>query len=115
MFDFATFAVLLWVLKADMVQFRTAWFLESVVSATLIVLVVRTRRPMWKSRPSRWLTLATLLAIFVTISLPWLPFADLLGFAPPSAPTLIAIAVIIACYGIAAEVAKAMFYRRRGG
>jgi len=50
-FDFLTFGVLLWLLRASPTQFRTGWFLESVVSASLIVLVVRTRRRFFQSRP----------------------------------------------------------------
>jgi hypothetical protein len=52
-FDFLTFGVLLWPLHATPGPFRTGWFLESVVSAALIVLVVRTRKPFFQSRPGR--------------------------------------------------------------
>ena len=48
-FDYLTFGVLLW-LGATMEQFRTGWFIESIVSAALVVLVVRSRRPFFKSR-----------------------------------------------------------------
>ncbi|HEY5530363.1 MAG TPA: magnesium-translocating P-type ATPase, partial [Candidatus Anoxymicrobiaceae bacterium] len=54
-FDFATFGVLLWVLHASPTQFRTGWFVESVISASMIVLVIRTRRLAIKSRPSKYL------------------------------------------------------------
>ena len=53
-FDYLTFAVLIW-LHANVGQFRTGWFIESIVSAALIVLVVRSRRPFFKSRPSKLL------------------------------------------------------------
>ena len=64
-FDYLTFGVLLFVLPAIMGQpnitsritnsklFQTGWFVESVCSAALIVLVIRTRNRFWKSRPSR--------------------------------------------------------------
>jgi Mg2+-importing ATPase len=42
-FDYVTFGVLLW-LHATIGQFRTGWFIESIVSASLIVLAVRSRR-----------------------------------------------------------------------
>ena len=48
-FDYLTFGALLW-LNATTEQFRTGWFIESIVSAALIVLVVRTRRPFFRSR-----------------------------------------------------------------
>src|SRR6476660_8246529 len=48
-----TFGVLLWFLQAGVEEFRTGWFVESVISASVIVLVVRSRRPFMRSRPSR--------------------------------------------------------------
>jgi Mg2+-importing ATPase len=49
LFDYLTFGVLLFLLHADTDQFRTGWFAESVISASLIVLVIRTRQPFFKS------------------------------------------------------------------
>jgi len=48
-FDYLTFGALLWLLHASETQFRTGWFMESVISASLIVLVIRSRRPLFKS------------------------------------------------------------------
>ena len=56
-FDYLTFGALIW-LNATVQQFRTGWFIESILSAALIVLVVRTRRPFFRSRPSKLLALA---------------------------------------------------------
>ena len=52
-FDYLTFGVLLLILQATQDQFRTGWFLESVISASLIVLVIRSRNPFFKSRPAK--------------------------------------------------------------
>ena len=51
-FDYATFGVLLLVLHASPAEFRTGWFIESVASASLVVLVIRTRRPLFRSAPA---------------------------------------------------------------
>ncbi len=51
-FDYVTFATLLIILNSTVGQFRTAWFIESAISASLIVLVIRTRKPFFKSKPS---------------------------------------------------------------
>ncbi len=69
-FDYLTFGVLIWMLKATPEQFRTGWFLESVISASLIVLVVRSRRPFFKSPPSRALLATTLAVVVMTLLLP---------------------------------------------
>jgi P-type Mg2+ transporter len=109
-FDYLTFGVLLW-LHATVAQFRTGWFIESIVSASLVVLVVRSRRPFFKSRPSKLLMLATATIVLVTALTPYLPFAGVLGFQPMPAHFYPIIAAIIAAYIAAAELAKLIFYR----
>ncbi|HTN05029.1 MAG TPA: magnesium-translocating P-type ATPase [Planctomycetaceae bacterium] len=109
-FDFLTFGVLLLVLHADQATLRTGWFVESVVSAALVVLVIRSRRPFWRTRPGRGLLIGTVLVALATIALPYLPFADDLGFAPLPALTLAAMLAIVAMYAASAELVKHWFY-----
>lgn len=111
-FDYLTFGALLW-LNATVQQFRTGWFIESIVSAALIVLVVRTRRPFFRSRPSSLLALATLGAVIVTVLIPYLPFAAVLGFGIVPAHFYPILALIILAYVISTEMAKYIFYRQR--
>ena len=80
-FDYLTFGALLFVLHATQDQFRTGWFLESVISASLIVLVIRSRKPFFKSRPSQYLFMATLLVVVVTLILPFTPLGEIFGLA----------------------------------
>lgn len=110
-FDYVTFGVLLWILQAGPEQFRTGWYMESVVSACLIVLVIRTRRPFYRSAPGRNLLLATLAIVGVTLVLPYTPVAALLGFVPLPLPFLALLACIVVLYVAGAEVAKRIFYR----
>jgi hypothetical protein len=86
-------------------------FIESIVSASLIVLVVRSRRPFFKSRPSKLLMLATAAIALVTALTPHLPFAGMLGFQPMPAHFHPIIALIVVAYIVAAELAKLLFYR----
>ena len=79
-FDYLTFGVLLWLLRASPEQFRTGWFQESVISASLIVLVIRTRRPFYQSRPGKYLFAATLVIIGLTMLLPYTPLAPMFAF-----------------------------------
>ncbi|MGC8880242.1 MAG: magnesium-translocating P-type ATPase, partial [Anaerolineae bacterium] len=69
-FDYLTFGVLLFILRVSQDQFRTGWFLESVISASLIVLVIRSRRPFYKSRPAKYLLIATLFVVLVALVVP---------------------------------------------
>lgn len=111
-FDYLTFGLLLWVLHSTTGQFRTGWFVESVLSASLIVLVIRTRRPCHTSRPSSTLLIATLLTGLVTLLLPMTPVGTVLGFEPLSAIFWLALAGILSAYVVAAELAKRRFYAR---
>jgi Mg2+-importing ATPase len=111
-FDFLTFGVLLLVLHATQVQFRTGWFLESVVSASLIVLVIRSRRPSFKSRPGKYLLMATLSIVVVTVIVPFTPFAKIFGFSPLPFSFLLLIGIIVLLYIIAAEMTKTVFYKK---
>jgi Mg2+-importing ATPase len=113
-FDYLTFATLLWLLHAGQSEFRTGWFTESVLSASVIVLVIRTRRPFWRSRPSTKLALATGLVWLVTLALPYTPVGRLFHFVPLPAAFLAVIGVLLVLYVGAAEVAKHFFYRIEG-
>ncbi len=114
-FDYLTFGALLLLLGASAAQFRTGWFVESVISAALIVLVVRTRRPFFKSKPGKYLFTATLLIVAVTLLLPFMPFAGIFGFTLPPLSFLVVLAGISILYIAAAEIAKKLFYARIRG
>ena len=111
-FDFVTFGALLWLLKANQPQFHTGWLLESVVSATLVVFVLRTRKPALRSKPGKALMVATLLVVLATVTLPYTPLAAPLGLAPLPPLYLLTIVVIVLGYLVSAEFTKRWFYRR---
>jgi Mg2+-importing ATPase len=111
-FDYLTFGLLLLVLRANEGQFRTGWFLESVISASLIVLVIRSRKPFFRSRPGKHLLIATLSIAVITIVLPFTPLGKVFGFSPLSLSTYLLLLLIVVVYIIAAEIAKTIFYKR---
>ena len=111
-FDYLTFGVLFLILHASIEEFRTGWFMESVISASMIVLVIRTRGPFLKSKPGKALLTATLLVAVVTILFPYTPMGTLFGFAPIPLIYLLTLLLIVVLYIISAEVAKKIFYRR---
>ncbi|HZP82176.1 MAG TPA: magnesium-translocating P-type ATPase [Chthonomonadaceae bacterium] len=115
LFDYLTFGALLFLLHATPTQFRTGWFLESVISAASIVLVIRTRRPFFRSRPGAHLRAATLLIVALTAALPFTPLAGLFGFTPLPLPFLLVLALIVLLYMAMAEIVKRLFYRRERG
>jgi Mg2+-importing ATPase len=116
LFDFATFGVLLWLLHAGPVEFRSGWFVESLATQTLVIFVIRTRRtPSWRSRPSRPLLLTTLTCAAVGVVLPFTPLAGLFGFTPLPPAFLGILAGMVAVYLALAEAGKAWCYRPRVG
>ena len=112
-FDYLTFGVLFFILHASPEEFRAGWFLESVISASLVVLVVRTRMPFFKSIPGKYLLATTLLVISVTLVLPFISVGrKLFGFTALPISFLILMGVIVALYIISAEVLKKVFYKK---
>ncbi len=109
-FDYLTFGALLFLFGARPVAFRTAWFVESVVSAASVVLVVRSRLPLGRSRPGRSLLKATAFCLGATVLLPFSPLARPLGLAPPQPMVLLLIAAIVLIYVVSAEILKRWFY-----
>jgi len=111
-FDYLTFGLLLLILRANEVQFRTGWFLESVISASIIVLVIRSRKPFFRSRPGKYLLIATLSIVAITIILPFTPLGNVFGFGQLSFTTYLLLMLIVVLYIIAAEITKRFFYKR---
>jgi Mg2+-importing ATPase len=114
-FDYLTFIVLLRLLHATPTEFRTGWLVESVLSAALIVLVVRSRRPFFRSKPGRTLLFATAGVAAATLLLPYLPFSALLGLTPLPLSTLAILGLIVAGYILSGELVKRLFYRLAEG
>ena len=110
-FDYLTFGVLLLVLDATPEQFRTAWFLESVISAAVIVLIIRTRQPFFRSKPGKYLFMVTLLIVGLTLFLPFTPVAKVFGFIPLPTSFILFVGIIVGLFMVAAEVTKGIFYR----
>jgi Mg2+-importing ATPase len=110
LYDFLTFYVLLHFFHASEVLFHTGWFVESLATQTLVLFVIRTAGNPLKSRPSRWLTLNTLVVVAVGLALPWSPLAGLLGFTPLPLPFLFFLGLSTITYLVLVEAAKRKFF-----
>jgi Mg2+-importing ATPase len=111
-FDYIAFGVLIFVLQSPMDVFRTGWFIESVISASFIVLVIRSRRPFFKSYPGKYLLLTTIVIVSAALILPFTPLGGLFGFAKPPLSVLLLMSIIVVLYIILGEMVKGIFYKR---
>jgi len=117
-FDYTTFFVMLYVFgcwdPAKASLFQTGWFVESLLTQTLIIHVIRTNRiPFLQSRASWPLTMTTLLVIAVGIALPYSPLAPALGFTPLPPLYWPIIAVTMFAYLALTQVTKTLLLRFR--
>ena len=111
-FDLLTFGALWWVYQAAPEQFRTGWFIESLLTELTVALVVRTQRPFYRSRPGHWLLATTVTMIMVTLVLPYLPLSAMFGLVPLPAPVMLGMVGLSLAYVLAVELAKRTFYAR---
>jgi Mg2+-importing ATPase len=111
-FDFLTFATLLFVLRATQDEFRTGWFLESVMTEIVIIAVMRTWKPFYRSVPGRSLMIAMIVVLIGTLALPYSPLRGLIGLTPLPLSSVLLLSLITLAYAGASEVAKRFFYSR---
>ena len=111
-FDFLTFGTLLFLFRASPEEFRTGWFIESLITELVIALVVRTRHLFFRSRPGTLLLASSLIFIGITLVLPYLPFISVFGFVPLPAPLMLTMLGLTMLYVLATELTKKYFYSR---
>jgi len=112
-FDMVTFAWLHFVVGADVQTFRTAWFVESLLTQLAVLFVLRTRRHFWKSRPSTFLLWSSVIVGIVAVLLPFTgSVADMFEFKPLGIGLVIALLAIVVAYVATTEATKR--YQRLG-
>jgi Mg2+-importing ATPase len=109
--DFATFGTLL-AFGSTVEQFRTGWFIESVSSASLIVLAIRSRKSIVSASPSKYLLLTTIIAVCIVNIIPYTFVGKEFGFVPIPMLTLVMIVIIVVSYIVSVELVKRSFYKK---
>ncbi len=117
LFDFTTFAALLFLFGcADPARaplFHTGWFVESLVTQTLIIHVIRTERiPFLQSRASAALTATTVAVIAAGVWLVGSPLGRQFGFVPLPGAYWPVLAATVAAYATATHLVKTWLVRR---
>jgi P-type Mg2+ transporter len=114
-FDFITFYVLLYLFGAGEALFQTGWFIESITTQVLVVFAIRTRRPIFRSRPHLFLAAMALGVVAVAIALPMLPVGRWFGFVAPPPLFFVFLVGATLAYLAIVEIAKRIFYRAKAG
>ncbi len=111
--DFLTFFALLTIVHATVPLFQTGWFVESLVTQTLIIFSIRTSIvPFFRSRPNTMLIISACTIALVGILLPFSPLARIFFFVQPPLQFYSLLAVLTVIYFILIETTKRWFYRK---
>jgi len=112
-FDFLTFALLLFITRANIGLFRTGWFIESALSEIIVVFAIRTRRTFFKSRPSKILITVSIVTAVFTVFMTYTDFGKrFFEFMPLPLPMLGIIFLILIAYFTLAEISKRYYYKK---
>jgi Mg2+-importing ATPase len=110
-FDLLTFGALRWVFRTDASMFQTVWFVISLLTELVVVLVLRTRRFSLHSRPSQLLIWTTAAMTAAGLALPYVPGLDrLFSFERPGWQLALFSIALVALYALATEIAKRLFF-----
>ncbi len=118
-FDYATYALMWFVFGAttrdNQALFQTGWFVESLMTQTLIVHVIRTSKiPFFQSRASLPMLMITATIMGIALYLPFSPIASSLGFVPLPAIYFVWLALILTSYCILTQFVKTWFIKKYG-
>ncbi len=117
LFDFLTFGVMWWVFLGfnNQALFHTGWFLESLLSQTLVIYVIRTRKiPFLESRPGKYLVINTFLVLTAAFVVPYTPLAKVFGLVAPPPFYYAILAAMMVCYLLMVQFAKEWFIKKYG-
>jgi Mg2+-importing ATPase len=113
MFDIITFLMLRTIFRVNEATFQTTWFVISVLTEIAALLVLRTRRPSWRSRPGPWIVGLSAFVALIVLAAPFTPvIGPAIDLQALSVGLLVLALAIVVAYGAATEAAKAIYYRR---
>ncbi len=111
-FDLLTFATLILIFQASVSSFRTGWFIESIITEILILLIIRTRRTFYKSKIGRLLLFSSLGVAIIVLLMPYIPKSAVLGFEPLSIEILLGMCAISLVYAFFGEKTKKIVFKK---
>ncbi len=113
-FDYMTFGVLLLGFRADEKLFQSSWFLLSIFTEIMVLLIMRTKRSFFKSRPAPLLLYSVMGVGLVSLAAAYLPVNKIFAIEPVPGPVLASLLGVLILYIITTELVKYAFYKRMG-
>lgn len=111
-FDYLTFAVLLIGFRVQEATFQSGWFIVSILTELMMLLVMRTQKPFFRSKPAPTLLYSSIGVAIFTLILPYLPLQNFLNLYPVQPAILFALLAIALLYILTTEIAKHFFYKK---
>ena len=112
-FDLTWICLLLFMLKPSVEVFRTSWFIESAITEVLVLLILRTQLSVFKSKPSKYLLITSILAVFIALWITYLTIGKtLFGFEVIPLSFMLMIIGLVLVYLILVEIAKHYFFKK---
>jgi Mg2+-importing ATPase len=111
-YDFITYFSLIYVFNASQELFRSAWFLEGLLTEVAVLLVLRTREFFLKSKPSKFLILTVSLIFISGFIIPFTPIGKLLELQPLTLSLYLFVIIVIILYILTVEIGKKFFYKK---
>jgi len=108
-FDLLTFGGLYIVFSSNATELRSGWFVESMLNELVVLLMLRTSRPLWRSEPGRALLWSSIGVALIVLVLPYSPIAPDLGLAGPPTSVMFALLAITFLSIVTTEFLKHYF------
>ena len=112
-FDLITFFMLFKVFSLNASGFQTGWFIESFITQSLVIFLIRSNKSFFKLEPANKIVVISMFsAIIVALSIALSSLGHYFGFSPLPPIILFVIVGIDICYFITVELVKKVFYRK---
>ena len=116
-FDIVTFLVMWFVFKANSIEmqslFQSGWFIEGLLSQTLIVHMIRTKKiPFIQSRAAKPVLILTGIVMTIGIAIPFTSFGKQFGLVPLPPTYFIWLVMILLSYSILTQVVKNIYIKK---
>jgi Mg2+-importing ATPase len=106
-----TFVFLRVTFNASEKLFHTAWFVESTLTELIVMIILRTHRPVWRSKPGNSLLFSSIIIALLVLFLPFSFLGAFLGFVPIPSYILFFLAVLISIYAAVNEILKRYWWK----